>query len=111
MCYFLPCKQSVEYSIPDMRKTSFVDLNYSQICVLGAQFEDIYEVARCACLHEPKDGVYVGEDSERYPCFDYEDFASETRYYWNFVFATSESEMLDFTYLPSTSLCILCGIS
>lgn len=31
-----------------------VDCN-SQICVLGAQFEDIYEVARCACLHEPKD--------------------------------------------------------
>lgn len=37
--------------------------------------------------------MYVGEDSEHYPCFDYEDFASETRFYWNFVFATSESEM------------------
>lgn len=71
-----------------------VDYN-SQISVLGAQFENVYEIIRCACHKEPKDGVYVGEDSELYPCFDYEDFASETRFYWNFVFATSESEMLE----------------
>lgn len=71
-----------------------VDCN-SQICVLGAQFENVYEIIRCAYDKEPKDGVYVGEDSERYPCFDYEDYASETRRYWNFVFATSENEMLE----------------
>ena len=71
-----------------------VDYN-SQISVLGAQFENVYEIVRCACHKEPKDGVYVGEDSQLYPCFDYEDFASETRFYRNFVFATSESEMLE----------------
>lgn len=65
----------------------------SQISVLGARFEGIDEIVRCAYHNEPKDGVYVGEDSEHYPCFDSEDYATETRYYWNFVFATSEGEM------------------
>ena len=65
----------------------------SSFCVLGTQFDDIYEVVQCACKCTPKDGVYVGEDSEHYPCFDFEDYASETRFYWNFVFATSKSEL------------------
>lgn len=63
------------------------------IRVLGVKFENIREVIQCACKGIPKDGVYVGEDAEHYPCFDFEDSASETRFYWNFVFATSQSEL------------------
>ena len=41
----------------------------------------------------PKDGVYVGEDSELYPCFDSEDYMYENRYFTNLVFAKSPDEL------------------
>lgn len=63
------------------------------IRVYGVKFANIREVIHYALQGEPKDGVYVGEDSERYPCFDSEDYATENRFYWNFVFATSKREL------------------
>lgn len=62
-----------------------------QIC--GATFSSVHDIIHCAVQHKAKDGVYVGEDSEGYPCFDSEDYASENRRYWNFVFAKSEKEL------------------
>lgn len=63
------------------------------ITVLGVTFNDVREMICCAFERKPKDGIYVGYDSERYPCFDADDYASETRSYWNFVFATSLYEL------------------
>ena len=63
------------------------------IRVFGVEFENIYEVIRYSGSGKAKEGVYVDDDSERYPCFDYEDYASENRYYWNFVFAKSKKEL------------------
>jgi len=67
--------------------------NTDLIRVYGVTFENIREVIRYAVKAEPKDGVYVGEDSKLYPCFDSYDYASENRFYWNFVFATSKEEL------------------
>ena len=63
------------------------------IRVYGVEFENIYEVIRYSGSGKAKDGVYVDDDSQRYPCFDYEDYASENRYYWNFVFDKSKKEL------------------
>ena len=67
--------------------------NTGPIRVYGVTFENIREVIRHAVKEEPKNGVYVGEDSKLYPCFDSYDYASENRFYWNFVFATSKEEL------------------
>lgn len=64
-----------------------------QIIVLGVPFNGVREMISCAFERKAKNGIYVGYDSERYPCFDSEDYASETRSYWNFVFATSLYEL------------------
>ncbi len=69
--------------------------NTAKFQVLGATFKDIREAIGYAVHGEPKDGVFVGEDSERYPCFDSEDYATENRYYWNIVFAKSKEELDD----------------
>ena len=65
----------------------------SPIRVYGVEFEDIYEVIRYSGSGKAKDGVYVDDDSQCYPCFDYEDYASENRYYWNFVPCTLHSAL------------------
>lgn len=67
--------------------------NTEKIHVLGTTFKNIGEAIAYAVHGEPKDGVYVGEDSQRYPCFDSDDYATEDRYYWNLVFAKSEGEL------------------
>ena len=36
----------------------------------------------------------MGEDSQRYPCFDSSDAMYENRYYTNLVFARSKDEMI-----------------
>lgn len=64
-----------------------------KIQILGATFSSVHDIIHCAVKHIAKDGVSVGEDSERYPCFDSEDYADEDRRYWNFVFARSEDEL------------------
>lgn len=67
--------------------------NNSQIHAFGVSFKNISEAIAYALEGKPKEGVYVGEDSQRYPCFDSEDYATENRYYWNLVFATSQEEL------------------
>lgn len=63
------------------------------VTVFGVTFHGVDELRDYANRGEPKGGVYVGEDWQRYPCFDSEDYAYENRYYSNFVFALSK-EML-----------------
>lgn len=64
-----------------------------KITVFGVTFDNIRDVINHAISGEPNNGVYVGEDAEHYPCFDYEDYATENRFYWNFVFSTSKTDM------------------
>ncbi|MGM9748541.1 MAG: hypothetical protein ACI3ZN_07050 [Candidatus Cryptobacteroides sp.] len=61
--------------------------------VLGVVFNGVNEMLEYARKKEPKDGVYVGEDSERYPCFDRSDYLYENRRYTNLVFATTREEL------------------
>lgn len=67
--------------------------NTEKIEVLGATFMGVKELMECARSGKPKDGVYVGEDAQLYPCFDSEDSLYENRYFRNFVFAESKEEM------------------
>lgn len=67
--------------------------NTDPIHVLGTTFLNIHEIIACSAVGTTKDGVYVGKDCERYPCFDSEDYATEDRFFWNFVFAKSKEEM------------------
>ena len=61
--------------------------------VLGASFNGVKDMIEHARKRIPKDGVYVGEDSELYPCFDSEDYMYENRYFTNLVFAKSPDEL------------------
>lgn len=61
--------------------------------VLGVSFNGVREMIKAALNETPKDGVYVGIDCERYPCFDDEDIMNEDRYFMNIVFARSEEEL------------------
>ena len=44
--------------------------NNETIVVLGASFNGVKEMIEHARKRMPKEGVYVGEDSHLYPCFD-----------------------------------------
>lgn len=67
--------------------------NTSSFTVLGVKFKNIHEVIVCSAIGVAKEDIYVGKDCKRYPCFDAEDYASEDRFYWNFVFAKSQEEL------------------
>lgn len=67
--------------------------NTATVTVYGVPFHGVDEIIKYALKGTPKDGVYVGEDSQDYPCFDSYDYATENRRYWNFIFAQSESEL------------------
>ena len=67
--------------------------NNETIVVLGASFNGVKEMIEHARKRMPKEGVYVGEDSHLYPCFDSEDDMSENRYFTNLVFAKSIEEI------------------
>ena len=67
--------------------------NNETIEVLGASFNGVKDMIAHARKRIPKDGVYVGEDSQRYPCFDSEDYMYENRYFTNLVFAKSLEEI------------------
>ena len=69
-----------------------IDRN-GKIAVLGATFKGINDVIKHAVSSKAKNGVYVGEDSMAYPCFDDEDYANENRRFWNFVFADNKEDM------------------
>ena len=67
--------------------------NNGTIKVLGASFNGVKDMIEHAWKKIPKNGVYVGVDSERYPCFDSEDSMYEDRYFTNLVFAESQEEV------------------
>ena len=67
--------------------------NNETIVVLGASFNGVKEMIEHARKRIPKDGVYVGEDSQLYPCFDSADSMYENRYFTNLVFAASQEEV------------------
>ena len=67
--------------------------NTNSFYVLGVKFENIQEAIFYAVKEMTKNGIYVGKDAERYPCFDSEDYASEDRFFWNIVFARSKEEL------------------
>ena len=67
--------------------------NNETIVVLGASFNGVKDMIEHARKRIPKNGVYVGEDSQLYPCFDSEDYMYENRYFTNLVFANSLEEV------------------
>ena len=67
--------------------------NNETIEVMGALFNGVKDMIEHARKRIPKDGVFVGEDSQHYPCFDSEDYMSENRYFTNLVFAKSIEEI------------------
>ena len=67
--------------------------NNETIVVLGASFNGVKDMIEHARKRIPKAGVYVGEDSQLYPCFDSEDYMYENRYYTTLVFAKSLEEI------------------
>ena len=67
--------------------------NNETIEVLGASFNGVKDMIEHARKRKPKDGVYVGEDSHLYPCFDSEDYMNENRYFTNLVFGRSQEEI------------------
>ena len=62
--------------------------------VLGVTFNGVKDMIKHARDSVSKEGVYVAEDSQRYPCFDSSDAMYENRYYTNLVFARSKDEMI-----------------
>ena len=54
--------------------------NNETIQVLGASFNGVKDMIEHARKRMPKDGVYVGEDSQLYPCFDSEDYMRKAEY-------------------------------
>lgn len=67
--------------------------NNETIEVLGASFNGVKDMIEHARKKTPKDGVYVGEDSKLYPCFDSSDYLYENRHFTNLVFAKSQDEL------------------
>ena len=70
------------------------DSEYS-IEVLGAIFNGVSGLIKYSSEGIDNDGVYVGCDCERYPCFDSEDYDSENRCFWNFVFAKDKDVLAE----------------
>ena len=64
-----------------------------KITIFDVEFNGIEEIKEYALKGVAKDGVYVAEDSQSYPCFDSSDFASENRFFWNFIFARNREEL------------------
>ena len=64
-----------------------------KITIFDVEFNGIEEVQEYAQKGVVKDGVYVAEDSQSYPCFDSSDLAYENRSFWNFIFARNREEL------------------
>lgn len=71
---------------------STIDYN-GKIQFFGVVFHGANDIIYHATRGIPKDGVYVGNSSESYLCFDSSDYAYEKRHYWNLVFARSKEEL------------------
>ena len=73
---------------------SLIEVNKERrLEVYGVCFSGVSELKKVALSGNPKNGVYVGVQMERYPCFDSSDYAYENRYYTHFVFAHSQEEL------------------
>ena len=68
--------------------TKFLLSHNKPVEILGVSFNGVKDMIKHARDRMPKDGVYVGEDSQRYPCFDSSDSLYENRSYTNLVFAS-----------------------
>ena len=68
--------------------------NNETIVVMGASFNGVKDMITHARKRMPKDGVYVGEDSQLYPSLDSEDYMYENRYCTNLVFGSSQEEIV-----------------
>ncbi|WP_308769734.1 hypothetical protein [uncultured Bacteroides sp.] len=79
--------------------------NNQTVVVYGVEFHGFEELKKHAFSGESKEGVYVGCDCEGYPCFDSEDYATENRFYWNFVFARNKRELEQKIKLLETCRC------
>ena len=79
--------------------------NNQTVIVYGVEFHGSEELKKRAFSNDPKEGIYVGCDCERYPCFDSEDYATENRFYWNFVFARDKLELDQKIKLLETCRC------
>lgn len=64
-----------------------------RIKILGTVFDSVGNIIAHANSWKPKGKVYAGEDLQRHPCFDSEDYMYENRYYHNFVFTKSKAEL------------------
>lgn len=67
--------------------------NQQKLQIYGVTFNGIQEIKRIAFGSGYYNGVYVGVDSQSYPCFDSWDYANENRCYCNFIFAKSKDEV------------------
>lgn len=67
--------------------------NNETIVVMGASFNGVKDMIEHARKRMPKNGVYVGEDSKGYPCFDSSDSLYENRSFTNLVFGNSMEEI------------------
>lgn len=58
--------------------------------ILGHVYHGIQDVKnQCQSDSGP---LVILENSQRFPCFDYEDYATETRFFRNFLFCKSNEE-------------------
>lgn len=67
--------------------------NQQRLQIYGVTFNGIQEIKRIAFGSGYYKGVYIGVDSQSYPCFDSWDYANEKRCYCNFIFAKSKDEV------------------
>lgn len=70
-------------------------LTLSKNCTLtvgGMVFEGVDEIQNYVYTQTESSQPYIIERSQRFPCFDYEDFANENRYFRNFLFCCSKEE-------------------
>lgn len=70
-------------------------LTLSKNCTLtvgGMVFEGVDEIQNYVYTQTESSQPYIIERSQRFPCFDYEDYANENRYFRNFLICRSMQE-------------------
>lgn len=80
-------------SIPEDTQMKTMTLpKWCTLTVGGMVFEGIDEILNYVYTQTESSQPYIIERSQRFPCFDYEDFANENRYFRNFLFCCSKEE-------------------
>ena len=64
----------------------------SKVSILGVVFEGIDSILDYVCNQTDNSQPYIVSCCERFPCFDDEDYATESRYYRNYLFCRSKQE-------------------